>query len=72
VIVKNVSQIKYTGNKLENKTYYHYSGYPGGMKSKLLKDVVAKDPSDALKRAVYNMLPKNRLRKDRMKKLSFA
>ena len=72
VVVKNVSQIKYTGNKLENKTYYHYSGYPGGMKRKILKDVVAKDPTDALKRAVYNMLPKNRLRKDRMKKLSFV
>ncbi len=72
VEVKNIEKVKITGNKLKNKIYYHYSGYPGGMKKKSLGEVFAKDPAEILRRAVYNMLPKNRLRKERMKRLKFV
>jgi len=71
VEVKNIEKVKITGNKLKNKLYYHYSGYPGGMKKKSLGEVFAKDPAEILRRAVYNMLPKNCLRKERMKRLKF-
>lgn len=70
VEVRNAAKVKITGNKLENKVYYSYSGYPGGLKSKQLKTVMAKDPSEAVRRAVKNMLPKNRLQKERMKRLT--
>lgn len=70
VEVRNAAKVKITGKKLENKIYYSYSGYPGGLKSKQLKTVMAKDPSEAVRRAVKNMLPKNRLQKERMKRLT--
>jgi large subunit ribosomal protein L13 len=70
VIIKNAGKLKITGKKLEQKTYYHYSGYPGGIKSKLLGTVMAKDPGDAIARAVSRMLPKNRLRTPRLKRLT--
>lgn len=69
VHVFNMSSVKLTGNKLAQKEYYHYSGYPGGLKTTKLKDVMVKDPGDALKRAVYGMLPKNKLRPLAMKRL---
>ncbi len=69
VIVKNVDKIKFTGSKLQQKKYYHHSGYPGGLKIRRLKDLFEKNPKEVLKRAVYHMLPKNKLRKLRMKKL---
>lgn len=70
VEVHNAAQVRITGNKLTGKTYYRHSGYPGGLKRTALKDVVAKDPGEALRRAVRNMLPKNRLRNGRMKRLT--
>ena len=72
VEVKNIEKVKITGDKLKNKIYYHYSGYPGGMKQKRLGEVFAKEPAEILRRAVYNMLPKNKLRKERMKRLKFV
>ncbi len=69
VEVRNCAKMKITGKKLSQKTYYHFSGYPGGMKSIGLQAVMAKNPSDALRRAVRNMLPKNRQQKDRLKRL---
>ncbi len=69
VEVRNCAKVKITGKKLSQKIYYHYSGYPGGMKTRQLQTVMAKDPSDALRRAVRNMLPKNRLQKERLKRL---
>jgi len=69
VEISNAAQVKITGNKLDQKTYYRHSGYPGGLKEKLLKEVMDKDPADAIRRAVKNMLPKNRLQKGRMKRL---
>ncbi|MFA6603505.1 MAG: 50S ribosomal protein L13 [Patescibacteria group bacterium] len=72
VEVKNISKLKFTGKKLDQKIYYHYSGYPGGMRERQLKDVLARSPAEVLRRTVWNMLPKNRQRKDRMKRLTVA
>lgn len=71
VVIFNVEKIKLTGRKLEQKKYYHYSGYPGGLKEKKMKDVFEKNPGEVLKRAVWGMLPKNRLRKEMIKNLKF-
>ncbi len=69
VIANNVSKMKFTGRKFEQKIYYRHSGYPGGLKERKMKDVFARNPSELLKKAVYNMLPKNKLRSGRMKRL---
>lgn len=69
VIVTNVKAIKFTGNKAEDKKYYHYSGYPGGMKERVLGEMFAKNPKKVLWSAVYSMLPKNRLRSRIIKNL---
>jgi large subunit ribosomal protein L13 len=63
VVVINASQIKITGNKLENKMYDRYSGYPGGIKEISMKDMQAKNPSRLLYCAVRGMLPKSMLAK---------
>src|SRR3990167_7060694 len=64
VTVTNASQIHITGNKLSAKVYKHYSGYPGGLKSETLQGVIdKKGMSEALKKAVYGMLPNNKLRR---------
>ncbi|HUT96017.1 MAG TPA: 50S ribosomal protein L13 [Candidatus Paceibacterota bacterium] len=69
VIVFNTAKIVYTGNKMENKKYHHYSGYPGGISTIILKNLLKKDPSVPLKRAIYDMLPKNTLRSKTIKNL---
>jgi large subunit ribosomal protein L13 len=69
VIVENVDKIKFTGKKLDQKNYYHHSGYPGGLKTTSAKKLMAEHPEDVIRKAVFNMLPKNKLRNDRMKRL---
>jgi len=69
VEVINASKLRLTGKKRKNKLYYRYSGYPGGLKTTKLDDLMKKDPSLVVKKAVSNMLPKNRLHKLRMKRL---
>ena len=71
VLIHNVGKIKITGKKLEDKKYFHYSGYPGGLKEKKMKDIFEKDPRIILRKAVWGMLPKNRLRKETIKNLYF-
>lgn len=71
VLVKNVSKMIFTGRKFKQKKYYHHSGYMGGLREIPLAKLFLKDPEDVLKRAVWNMLPKNKLRKPRIKKLRF-
>ncbi|MEK7579754.1 MAG: 50S ribosomal protein L13 [Patescibacteria group bacterium] len=71
VVVENIEKIKITGRKLEQKKYYHYSGYPGGLRTKTMKDIFRKDPKEVLRLAVLGMLPKNRLRKGMIKNLQF-
>ncbi|HXH26700.1 MAG TPA: 50S ribosomal protein L13 [Candidatus Acidoferrum sp.] len=70
VIVINAARLVVTGNnKATDKMYYHYSGYPGGLKAKSLQDVVASDPGKAIVAAVRGMLPKNKLQSERLKRL---
>jgi len=69
VEISNAAKVKITGDKLDQKTYYRHTDYPGGLKTKLLKQVMAEDPADAIRRAVKNMLPKNKLQNGRMKRL---
>jgi large subunit ribosomal protein L13 len=69
VEVANIKKIKFTGKKFEQKKYFHYSGYPGGLKTKKISEIFSKDPGDILKRAVREMLPPNRLRNGMIKRL---
>ena len=69
VKVTNVKEIKFTGKKMENKIYYHYSGYPGGLHAKTLKMAFEKKPEWVLRQAVYRMLARNRLRDKIIKNL---
>ncbi len=69
VEVENIDKMKITGKKLKNKVYYRHSGYPGKLKKITLEELFHKDPGEVLKRAVLGMLPKNKLRKKRIKRL---
>jgi len=72
VVVKNVDKIKYTGNKLEAKNYFHFTGYLGNMKQASLKEVlIKKGPKEVLRTAVMGMLTKNTLRPKQIKRLRF-
>ena len=72
VRVKNASKVVMTGNKLAVKKYFHYSGYPGGMKARKASDLMVKDPGRILRSAVDKMLPKNTFRTRRLKRLTVA
>lgn len=69
VIVTNASQIRLTGRKLDQKHYYRYSGYPGGMTAIDARTVREEDPERMLQQAVKGMLPNNRLARKQLKKL---
>lgn len=69
VVVTNAKDLVVTGEKLTQKKYYHHSGYPGGLKTLTLAEVLDKDPALAIQSAVQGMLPKNKLLKERMKRL---
>ncbi len=69
VVVENADKINVTGKKLLQKMYYTYSGYKGNVKSKNLQTLLQKKPTDPLWFAVRGMLPRNKLRDSRMKRL---
>ncbi len=69
VEVENVDKLVLTGKKIEQKTYYRHTGYPGGIREKKAGDMLENEPGELLKRSVRNMLPKNKLRKDMLKRL---
>jgi len=69
VIVINASKVRLTGKRYEQKTYFSYSGYPGGSKVRLFKDLVRKNPRFVVEHAVRGMLPHNRLGRRIIKKL---
>ena len=69
VVVKNVDKIKFTGKKLENKFYYRHSGYLGSLRKTPLKKLFEENSEEVLKRAVFGMLPKNKLRAKQIKRL---
>jgi large subunit ribosomal protein L13 len=69
VVAINASKLKFTGNKLEQKEYFHHTGYFGGIKSITAKKQLEKKPEQILTDAVWGMLPKNRLSRQLIKKL---
>ncbi len=71
VLVRNIEKIKFTGKKLEKRAYHRYSGYPGGLKTRLLATLWAKRPQEVFRQSVYRMLPKNRIRDRMIKNLKF-
>lgn len=69
VVVINAQKIKVTGKKQLNKIYTRYSGYPGGLKTITLGNLLKQKPIEVIKHAVLGMLPKNKLRDRRMTRL---
>lgn len=69
VIVTNAEKIKLTGNKMNDKVYYTYSGYPGGLKEHPIKTWLAKHPDRIINLAVKRMMPKTKLGNAMLKKL---
>jgi large subunit ribosomal protein L13 len=69
VIVVNAEKISVTGQKRSEKMYYRHSGYPGGLKSRTLNDMLERRPEEVIRLAVKGMLPKNRLARKQLTKL---
>ena len=69
VIVINAEKIAVSGRKLAKKEYYSHSQFPGGLKTEVLEDLLAKKPEEVIKRAVWGMIPKNKLGRSVYKKL---
>jgi large subunit ribosomal protein L13 len=69
VVVINAEKIRLTGNKIDQKIYYHHSGYPGGLKEIPIRRRMQTQPAEVIRDAVLGMLPKNKLRARRAKKL---
>lgn len=69
VVVINAKEVKVTGNKETKKKYTNYSGYPGGLRTRVLKDLRNTRPEEIITHAVSGMLPKNKLRASMLKRL---
>jgi large subunit ribosomal protein L13 len=69
VVVVNAEKILVTGNKLDQKRYYRHSGYPGGLRSRTLREQLERRPTEVIRKAVKGMLPKNRLARQQLNKL---
>jgi large subunit ribosomal protein L13 len=69
VIVVNAEMVAVTGDKREKKLYWRHSGYPGGIRSRTLGDLLEKRPEEVIRRAVKGMLPRNRLARQQLRKL---
>ena len=69
VQVKNIKGLRFTGKKLAQKTYKHYTGFQGGIRTKKMSSMMVKNPAEVLERAVREMLPPIKLRPQMMKRL---
>ena len=69
VVIINAKDIKLTGNKLSQKKYYRHSRYPGGFKEITAEKLLDQKPEKILEKAIYGMIPNNKLKKDILKKL---
>jgi len=69
VVVINAEKIAVTGNKRADKRYYRHSGYPGGLKSRTLQEMLDRRPEEVIRKAVRGMLPRNRLARKQLTKL---
>jgi len=68
-VVVNAEKIRVTGDKLAQKTYWRHSGYPGGIKSRTLAEMLERKPEEVIRKAVKGMLPRNRLARRQITKL---
>ncbi len=69
VVVVNAERVVVTGKKAEQRVYRRHSGYPGGMKETSYEQMLARKPTEILRKAVYGMMPKTRLARKQFKKL---
>jgi len=69
VVVVNADKITVTGDKLQQKRYYRHSGFPGGLKSRSLAEMLDRKPEDVIRLAVKGMLPRNKLARKQLLKL---
>jgi len=69
VVVVNAEKVRVTGKKLDEKRYYRHSGYPGGLRSRSLREQLDRQPAEVLRKAVKGMLPRNRLGRAQLTKL---
>lgn len=70
IAIINAGMVKFTGRKLVQKDYYHHSMHPGGIKRTPMKKVFDQNPATVIRRAVNGMLPKNKLRRGMLKRLT--
>jgi large subunit ribosomal protein L13 len=69
VVVVNAEKVAVTGNKLDQKMYHRHSGYPGGLRSRTLRQQLDRRPEEVIRKAVKGMLPRNRLGRAQLRKL---
>lgn len=69
VHILNIRNLRFSGKKIDQKVYYRHSGYLGGLKTTPIRAVMATKPDEVLRKAVKQMLPKNRLQNERLKRL---
>ena len=69
VVVVNAAKLRVTGRKAERKVYHRHTGYPGGLKSRTLNDMLERRPEEVIRLAVKGMLPRNRLGRKQLTKL---
>jgi large subunit ribosomal protein L13 len=69
VVIVNAEKIAVTGNKREDKLYHRHSGYPGGLRSRTLDEMLERRPEEVIRLAVRGMLPRNRLARQQLRKL---
>jgi large subunit ribosomal protein L13 len=69
VVVVNADKIRVTGDKLDAKLYVRHSGYPGGLRTRTLREMLERRPEDVIRLAVKGMLPRNRLGRQQLRKL---
>ncbi|MBK5231912.1 MAG: 50S ribosomal protein L13 [Thermoleophilia bacterium] len=69
VVVVNAEKIKVTGDKVNSKIYWRHSGYPGGIKSRTLGEMLEKQPEEVIRKAVKGMMPRNKLGRAQLLKL---
>ncbi|MFM8527197.1 MAG: 50S ribosomal protein L13 [bacterium] len=69
VVVVNAAKIRVTGNKLDDKRYWRHSGYPGGIRSRTLSEMLDRQPEEVIRKAVKGMMPRNRLSRQQLTKM---
>jgi large subunit ribosomal protein L13 len=69
VVIVNAAKVRVTGNKLADKRYYRHTGYPGGLRSRTLAEMLERRPEEVIRKAVKGMLPRNRLGRQQLRKL---